>query len=113
MIIKTFDLSISFLDEFKDNLERMDTLSAFIEIIEVAGKKHPALNQFRYKDTQYLISELKRSMYRLFEIIEESEGGVLETSKLLSERKELLGHLSFYLGKDTVEEFSDYVRTGV
>ncbi len=113
MIIKTFELSISFLDEFKDNLERMDTLSAFIDTIEVAGKNHPALNQFRFKDTQNLISELKQSAYRLFEIIEENEGGVLETTKLLTERKELLGHLSFYLGKDTVEEFSDYVRSGM
>jgi len=113
MIIKTFELSISFLYEFNDALYSMGTLSAFIETIEVAGKKHPVLNQFRTADSQYLISELKRSAYRLLEIIEENEGGVMETTKLLAERKELMEHLSFYLGKDTVEEFSDYVRLGV
>ena len=110
MIINSLNLSLSFRDEFEENLEREDAVDALMTTLESAATKHPSLIQYSKEDSLLLVNKLKNVIYDLVELTDELFANNSETPEELEHRRELIDQLSFYLGRDTVAMFLDYLQ---
>ena len=108
MIIESIKIETSFHDDFCKFLETDSPYDALIKTIDLASKMHPSLIQYREKDNEYLITELKNSAKQLFELTTKfmnKPNLTVESERSLDERRQYRYHLEAYLNKKTLFEF--------